>query len=130
MRLFEMKEHAAVAINFETELASLSMIGAQTGTAIGTDFQTQPSTDVTIPVMNNLDSAISLSHKAIPISSQTREHETISPSMTAFLFIEDPIEDGRMENEAKVVPFRETSLHRPLSMNSSALDPSYFSSKR
>jgi hypothetical protein len=49
---------------------------------------------------------------------------------TAFLFTEEPIDEARTENEAKFVPFRETSLHRPLSMNSSALNPSYFSSKK
>src|SRR4051812_39326077 len=41
--------------------------------------------------------------------------QTISPSRTAFLFIEEAMDDARMENEAKVVLLREMSLHCPFS---------------
>jgi hypothetical protein len=70
-----MEVHAAVTINFETEFTGLTMIGAETATAIGTNFRTQSSADVPVDVMNNLDSAMR-SHKANSISSQTREQES------------------------------------------------------
>jgi uncharacterized protein YwlG (UPF0340 family) len=67
-----MEVHAAVAINVKAVFTGLTMIGAETATAIGTNFRTQSSADVTVDVMNNLDSAVR--HKAIFISSQTNEH--------------------------------------------------------
>jgi len=70
-----MEESAAVTINFEAEFTGLTMIGAETGTAVGTNFRTHPPADVTVDVMNNLDSAV-CSHKAILISSQTNEQES------------------------------------------------------
>jgi hypothetical protein len=54
-----MELQAAIAIYLEAEFTSLSMIGAETGTAIGADLRTHPPTDVTVAVMNNLDSAVS-----------------------------------------------------------------------
>ncbi len=40
VRFLDVEEHAAVTINFETKFTGLNVINAETGTAIGTDFQT------------------------------------------------------------------------------------------
>ena len=71
-----MEVSAAIAINVKAGFANISMVSAETGTAIGADLRTHPPTDVTFAVMNNLDSAVSCFHKAISISSQTREHDS------------------------------------------------------
>ena len=49
-----MEVHAAIAINLEAVFTGLSVISAETGTAIGTNFRTHQSTDVNVDVMNKL----------------------------------------------------------------------------
>ena len=71
VRFLEVEEHAAVAINLEAEFTRLCMIGAKTGAAIGAYFRTHPPTEVTVAVMNNLDTTVSDCHKTSK-SSQTR----------------------------------------------------------
>ena len=61
VRFLQMEEQAAVAINLETEFTSLSTMRAQRSAAVGADLRTHPPTDVTVAVMNNLDSAVALS---------------------------------------------------------------------
>jgi hypothetical protein len=53
-----MKVSAAVTINLEAEFTGFSMIGAETGAAIGTDLSTRSPTNVTVAVMHNLDAAV------------------------------------------------------------------------
>ena len=71
VRFLHVEVHAAVAINLETEFTGFSMIGAETGAAVGADLRTQSSTNVTVAVMHNLDAAVHWrSHNAA--SSQGR----------------------------------------------------------
>jgi hypothetical protein len=58
VRLFEMEESAATAVDLEAEFTGLSVLNAETGTAIGANLRTQSSALVPVSIPHKQNAAI------------------------------------------------------------------------